>query len=138
MEIAQDATELLRPTACAGFRHPTCTVKTRHIALFFQHLTQCPSIDEIHHQVMFLLLKEEVAYTRNTGMIQVEQQGCLAAKPLDCLIEFGLILEIIQHFLDGTWPTEAGINGTVHGSHTTSSDQLLDTVTSSRKLRAWR
>jgi hypothetical protein len=61
-------------------------------------------------------------------MIQIEQQRRLASEPFNGLAPFFLVVEIIQHFFDGTWTVETRIYSPVDGAHSTGSHQFLNAI----------
>ena len=131
MQVAQYATKLLRPTARPRFWHASRSIDPHDIPFLLQHFTQRLSLDKIHHQVVLPTFDKEIAYAGNTRVIKVEQQCCLASKPLNRLGTFVIALKLVQHLLHSAWTIEARIYGSVNGPHATCSYRFLDLIASS-------
>src|SRR5438105_4263819 len=101
MEITQHGTQLLSPIACMSLRNTTCAIYSNDITLFSQYITECPSLDPLHHHVMSISSFKEVIHSWNTGMTPVKHQIRLKLEPLSCLPTFLLTPQFIDDLFDG-------------------------------------
>src|SRR5579863_953349 len=100
MKVGEDTAYLLSPTACANLCNAAGTINANDITILLQHIIERAPLNIIHYKVVLAQLNEEVAHTRNTGMVQVEQQGRLAFKPLDSLLAITFVLKFVQHLFN--------------------------------------
>src|SRR5579883_2741521 len=122
MEVAQNATNLLRPATRTRLRNPPRAVHPHHISLLLQDLAERPPLDEVHDQVMTPLLNEEIAHARDTWVVEIQQQRRLARKPSHRLAAIGVIMKVVQHLFHGAGTIKAYIERAIYRTHPSSRD----------------
>src|SRR5579883_944033 len=136
MQVAQNATDLLRPATRPRLRNPSRAIYSRDISLLLQNLAQRPSLDKIHDQVVTPLLNEEIAHTGNTRMVEVQQQCRLARKPCDRLVAISIVMKIVQHLFHGAGTIKTYIERAINRSHPASRNRTFYFIAPTGKLCA--
>ena len=87
-----------------------------HIPFFFQYLSHRAPLDEIHDQVILVILDEEITDTRNAGVIEIQQESPFTLEPFYCLVTLSLVLKFTQQLFDCTGAVETRIDCTIDGA----------------------